>query len=116
MKLAFIKAGSFSHTNANVQALLERRLPNACVETTEVYDLVLRKTLANLSGTLQEKGLRALLDDQPLFRHLFSSQHFFAKTRQALLRRLSGRDYAFTTATTTLTKGGGKNFRGGRWN
>ena len=102
MKIAFIKAGSFSHTNANVEALLAKHFPDAELEVIDVLELVPTKSLANLLGVIREKGVSVFWDNRSLSRHLSSSVHYTQKVRRALEARLAGQDYAFTFQTQSL--------------
>ena len=102
MKIAFIKAGSFSHTNANVEALLAKHFPEAELEVIDVLKLVPTKTLANLLGVVREKGMGVFWRKTSLSRQLSTSVHYTEEVRRALEKRLAGRGYAFTFQTQSL--------------
>ncbi len=102
---AFIKIGQFSHTNRHVLQQLQARFPDLEADVIDVGELgIIQKTnLPRLMlAVAKEYGLSACFSRKRFDRHIVKTRYFFRSTREALLRRLKGKNYAFTFQTQGL--------------
>jgi glycosyltransferase involved in cell wall biosynthesis len=102
---AFIKIGEFSHTNRHVLQQLQARFPDLEAEVIDIGDLgIIRKTnLPRLVWAVgKEYGLSACVSRKRFDRHIVKTRYFFRRAREAVLRRLKGKNYAFTFQTQAL--------------
>lgn len=101
---AFVKAGSFSHTNEYVLKELQRNFPDM---QPDVFDLTemkaARTSLPWLSvAVAREYGVDGCFPLWRLRRNAIKTGYFFARTRQELLRLLAQRSYTFTFQTQSM--------------
>ena len=102
---AFIKIGEFSHTNRHVLQQLQARFPDLEADVIDIGDLgIIRKTkLPRLMlAVARDYGLSACVSRERFERHIVKTRYFFRRAREAVLRRLKDRNYAFTFQTQAL--------------
>jgi glycosyltransferase involved in cell wall biosynthesis len=102
-KIAFIKYGSFSHTNEMISEILAREFPGAEIETIDAFSgLVNTKDLATIFHTIKEYGGEIFDRDIDIGNRRLFTNYFFNKIRKALENRLKSHDYLFTFQTQSL--------------
>jgi glycosyltransferase involved in cell wall biosynthesis len=103
--IAFIKMGSFSQINQQVQALLGREFPDLNLHVIDFNELVRasKPRLVSLWGSaLAEYGLRAARDKRALESCALRTPRYFEVARTLLSKSLSRRRYRFTFQTQSL--------------
>lgn len=102
---AFIKIGEFSHTNHHVLKQLQARFPDLAADVIDVGDLHVIRNIGLprlVLAVASEYGLSACAGGERLKHHALKTRCFFLGAREALLRRLDGRNYMFTFQTQSL--------------
>ena len=106
-KIAFIKFGAFSHTNARVGAALRKYFPEYELEVIDVMELLGRNRAAlflNALQIIQHYGSDLLRGHHSFAACYFRTPYMFARIRSRIRKRL-GRDlsrYAFSFQTQSL--------------
>jgi len=106
--IAFLKLGSFSHTNRAILDILTASFPDHEIEVIDVGRLLRRDPLSVALGALAVAatyGPRVLLRKGARWRAFFGTPWSFRAIRRKLRRRLAGRPYAFTIQTQSLFDG-----------
>jgi len=106
--IAFLKIGSFSHTNRAILDILESAFPDHEIEVIDVGRLLRRDPVALATGLLavvREYGPGVLLRKGARWRAFFGTPWSFHAIRRKLRARLAGRRYAFTIQTQSLFDG-----------
>lgn len=102
-KAAFIKWGSFSHTNESVLDLLRKRFPGFSIETIDLFtDLVGNRDVMAILHSLREYGWDIFLGRKTLGQTYLRTPYIFDMIREAVLLKLSNRGYAFTLQTQSM--------------
>lgn len=102
-KIAFIKAGDFSHTNASVRNLLTENFPDFDIEEVDIFSDLMSKTDAlALLSCLKEYGSDLLLGRKSIYSSFVGTPYFFHKLRRRILHRLANQEYVFTFQTQSL--------------
>src|SRR3954464_5907035 len=107
-KIAFIKRGSFSHTNARVAELLARHFPEFEVETIDISEALVRRSrwlvIANVCHVVW-LYFRELVSGRKTIQNSFCrTPYFFSRVKRYLNERLGRRaaEYACTFQTQSL--------------
>jgi len=106
--IAFLKIGSFSHTNAAVLEMLRTGFPEHTIDVIDVGRLVRRDAPAVAIGVLalmRTYGPRTLLHPGTRWRAFFGTPWCFHTVRRMIRARLGERPYAFTLQTQSLFDG-----------
>lgn len=111
-RIAFIKRGQWSHTNASVAALLSREFPACPVDVITLKDLEytdevvgarnVGSQLLNRCYAIKEFAGPLLSGKKRLLNCLPRTTYAFNRNRRAVAKYLSGRDYLFTFQTQNL--------------
>jgi glycosyltransferase involved in cell wall biosynthesis len=104
-RIAFIKSGTFSHTNASVRQQLARNFPEFELVDFEVRDLVRASpafVLRNLASMLGTYGVRELIRRRDPIDCFIQTPACFAFLRDWFQRNLRPADFAFTFQTQTM--------------
>ena len=103
-KVAFIKLGDFSHTNASVLKLLTTNFPDFHIEVIDIFsDLLIRKKdVLTLFYCLREYGRDILLRRKTVSGTFLKTPYVFDKIKGATLNRLANQKYIFTFQTQSL--------------
>ena len=102
---AFIKIGSFSHSNEHVLQELQARFPDLRPTVIDVGDIrVVRKlhTPRLALAVASEYGLAACASPSQFRRHIMKTRYWFLRARELLRQRLSQESFAFTFQTQSL--------------
>jgi|YelNatPaOPRAMG01_1025707.scaffolds.fasta_scaffold09285_4 hypothetical protein len=105
LKIAFIKSGGFSHTNASVQRVLEREFPGFELVSLDVRDPVRRPAglvVRNLLCMLRTYGPRELVRRADPVDCFIQTPLCFRFIKARLKRMLSPSEYVFTFQTQTM--------------
>lgn len=104
-KIAFIKAGSFSHINGFVEQMLANQFSDFEVETIDVKDLFKNRVAfisAGLFFMFKENGLNLLFRRKNLRQSFYTTSYMFRKIKALVSKRISSDHYAFTFQTQSL--------------
>lgn len=104
-RIAFIKSGSFSHTNASVRAQLECRFPEFSVEEFEVRGIVTSRfgfMLRNTANMLGTYGVRDLMRRGDPIDCFIQTPVCFEFLRRWFREKISPEEFAFTFQTQTM--------------
>jgi glycosyltransferase involved in cell wall biosynthesis len=104
-RIAFVQAGSFSHTNELLLGMLRRNFENAEIDVIDAGQLLMREPFALLScvaAVVLRYGPQVLLRKHARWRALFGTDLGFRAIRSRLRSRLGSGDYAFTFQTRSL--------------
>jgi glycosyltransferase involved in cell wall biosynthesis len=107
-RIAFLKVGSFSHTNRALLEILQSAFPDHALDVIDVGRLVRRDPFAfgvGLLAVVRAYGLAVLMRKGARWRAFFGTPWSFHAIRRKLRRRLAGRRYAFTIQTQSLFDG-----------
>jgi glycosyltransferase involved in cell wall biosynthesis len=104
-RIAFIKSGTFSHTNASVRRQLEKQFPEFEIVDFEVREIVRSSflfALKNLGSILAAYGVRDLIKRGDPIDCFIQTPACFAFLREWFRRRISPEEFAFTFQTQTM--------------
>lgn len=102
---AFVKIGEFSHANRAVLEQLTARFPQLEPTVVDLNDLeVIRRwdVPGLVLSVMNEFGAAACMSVGRLRRHIYKTPYMMRRSRAALLRRLAGKQFAFTFQTQSL--------------
>lgn len=104
-RIAFIKAGSYSHTNASVLRMLHDTFPEAVVDVIDVFDVLRqqRVTMAlNAAAAVIEQG-RPMLASRSRFRSgYFASTYLFHQLSRRIGQVVAAGNYTFSFQTQSM--------------
>ena len=100
-KIAFIKAGGFSHINDNVFLLLQREFPENPIVTFDILDLV-KLDINDLYYSVKQYGKDIALGRKRLINCMRRNTHYFQKVKQTIADHLSKENYLITFQTQSL--------------
>jgi glycosyltransferase involved in cell wall biosynthesis len=107
-KIAFIKIGSFSHSNEKVELLLTEHFPNLEINVFDI-DKIIRKDkmiiFINMFFILKEYGWEILLGRKKIRGVLGKTTYIFKKVKKLISDRLSKDEYEFSFQTQSLFDG-----------
>jgi glycosyltransferase involved in cell wall biosynthesis len=107
-RIAFIKTGSFSHSNQQVLRLLQRQFPDAAIDVIETGGnrLSLCNSLPFMAAlALAHYGPKACRTVSAIRKHALRTPAYFDAIGAAIARRLAGRPYLFTFQTQSMIDG-----------
>lgn len=102
-KIAFIRKGLFSHTNASVIAQLEKNFPDYQIDDIDVASMFLGRTdlTSRVHGLLHYPG-KVLRREAKLIDVSWRTPHIFRAIQKRVRAQLAKSDYAFTFQTQSL--------------
>jgi len=107
-KIAFLKAGDFSHTNRALLGILRRAFPAHEIDVIDVGRSIRRDPWATASGLVAlvlEYGPGVLFRKGARWRAFFGTPWSFGAIRRKLRRRIRPADHLFTFQTQSLFDG-----------
>jgi len=112
-KILFMKSGSFSNININVQKFLEHEYPDYKLETIDAWEILkknIRKYhfLLNIYFFLTEYGMEILLGQkkwQQSYQWFFATSYVSILISKEIKRMNEGKEYKFTFQTQSLFNG-----------
>jgi glycosyltransferase involved in cell wall biosynthesis len=102
-KIAFIKAGDFSHINEMTLEIISQEFPDAEIEVIDVLtELVNNKSLLTFFHSIKSYGMEPSAYPNRIVEKRMFTDYFYNNARKALLQRLSNHKYLFTFQTQSF--------------
>lgn len=101
-KFAFIKMGSFSHTNDKLLAALKEKFSDYEVDIIDVNNLIRRRDPLCLIIAFMEYGLKIVTGKKELMKCRSRTVYFMNKARTEIIKKLKESKYDFTFQTQSL--------------
>lgn len=101
-RIAFIKAGEFSHINNSVRDILSREFPDHQLDIIDCSDLITKRDPLALLQAFRYYWKVIFSRKRTLADTFIRTPYYFNKVRSGLRKRLAGQDYLFTFQTQSL--------------
>lgn len=102
-RIAFIKMGTFSHTNESVLTVLKDRFPNYTIDIIDIWDDIVKITsFKNFFYAFLEYGLTMFISKKRILACLVKNKYIFNKVKKDVNSKLKDKNYAFTFQTQSL--------------